>query len=132
MKKAINQYFNQNYLDFYQRYLPDLKKAGKEYKAQCPFHEDTDPSLAINNNKGLFHCFGCKAEGDIFKFYAMRNGLSLNGTFPKVCRGIADEFNIPVNTKPKPQDTRIISVGKLLGLTPEDCFNGEVEERYSL
>jgi hypothetical protein len=32
--------------------------------------------------------------------------------------------------KPKPQDHRIISVGKLLGLTPEDCFNGEVKEQY--
>jgi 5S rRNA maturation endonuclease (ribonuclease M5) len=99
-KQAILQYFNGNYLPFYERYLPDVKKVGKEPKAKCLFHNEQNASLSINPETGLFHCFGCKAQGDIFTFYAELHGVSLNGDFPKVCQGIANEFNIPVNSSP--------------------------------
>ena len=101
MRDTINQYFDGNYKEFYQRYLPDIKKDGKEYKAQCPFHRDTNPSLSINPEKGLFHCFGCKNKGDIFKFYAIKNRLSLYGDFSKICKSIVDEFNISAHAKQK-------------------------------
>jgi putative DNA primase/helicase len=100
-KQEIGEYFNGNYLPFYKHHLSDLKRNGKEYKAVCPFHDDTDPSLSINPETGQFHCFGCKAGGDIFTFYAKLNELSLNGDFPRVCQGIANDFNIPVNAKQK-------------------------------
>jgi hypothetical protein len=101
MKKAIQRHFNGNYLSFYERHFPDLKKVGKEYKATCisQSHNDTNPSVSINRNTGLWHCHGCKQGGDIFTLYAMKHGLGLNGDFPKVCQGIIDEFNIPVNTR---------------------------------
>jgi 5S rRNA maturation endonuclease (ribonuclease M5) len=97
-KQAIVQYFNGNYLPFYERYLPDVKKVGKEHKAVCPLHDDTNPSLSINIETGQFHCFGCEVGGDIFTFHAKLRGFSLNGDFPKVCQGIANEFDIPVNS----------------------------------
>ena len=90
-KQAIIQHYNGNLLSFYERYL-DLKKVGKEHRAVCPFHDDTDPSVSVNGETGQFYCFGCKAGGDIFTFYAKLHGLSLNGDFPKVCQGIIDEF----------------------------------------
>ncbi|MBC7238229.1 MAG: DNA primase, partial [Chloroflexi bacterium] len=38
-------------------YLP-VKRAGRSYKALCPFHPDRNPSLMISEKKGMWHCFG--------------------------------------------------------------------------
>ena len=43
-----------------------LKKAGTLYKGRCPFHTDSLPSFVVNEDQGLFHCFGCGVGGDIF------------------------------------------------------------------
>lgn len=48
----------------------DLKKAGREYKICCPFHNEKSPSLFINDEKQFYHCFGCGAHGDIVDFIA--------------------------------------------------------------
>lgn len=40
----------------------------KKNKAICPFHADSDPSLSFSNDKGIFHCFGCGAKGDLVTF----------------------------------------------------------------
>ncbi len=45
-----------------------VQKVGSRFKALCPFHNEKTPSFYIDDNKGLFHCFGCKAAGDIFSF----------------------------------------------------------------
>lgn len=37
--------------------------------AKCPFHDDTNPSLSLSNEKGVFHCFGCGVKGDLITFY---------------------------------------------------------------
>ena len=49
-----------------------LKPIGKKVRV-CPFHEDTNPSLSLNEEKGLFKCWGCGAKGNIIKFKAMLN-----------------------------------------------------------
>jgi hypothetical protein len=49
-----------------------LKPIGKKVRI-CPFHEDTNPSLSLNEEKGLFKCWGCGAKGNIIKFKAMLN-----------------------------------------------------------
>ena len=46
----------------------DLKKAGNEYRAICPFHNDTKPSLTIVPIKGFYHCFACGANGSSVRF----------------------------------------------------------------
>lgn len=45
-----------------------VQKVGSRFRALCPFHNEKTPSFYIDDNKGLFHCFGCKAAGDIFTF----------------------------------------------------------------
>lgn len=45
-----------------------INKVGSRFRALCPFHNEKTPSFYIDDNKGLFHCFGCKASGDIFTF----------------------------------------------------------------
>ena len=48
-------------------YVP-VKKRGKSYVALCPFHPDKNPSLTISHEKQVYHCFACKAGGNVFSF----------------------------------------------------------------
>ena len=52
-----------------------LKKAGKEFKANCPFHEERTPSFCVVPAKSMYHCFGCGESGDVFTFVRKRLGL---------------------------------------------------------
>lgn len=46
----------------------DLTQTGREWKGLCPFHEETNPSFTVNNEKGFYHCFGCGAHGDAIRW----------------------------------------------------------------
>jgi DNA primase len=52
-----------------------LTKAGREYKACCPFHHEKTPSFYVNDEKGFYHCFGCQAHGDAIRFLTDARGL---------------------------------------------------------
>ena len=41
---------------------------GDQFTIRCPFHDDRTPSCSINVSKGLFHCFGCPASGNVLDF----------------------------------------------------------------
>ncbi len=71
--------------DLASRFLT-LTKAGKEYRALCPWHEDNKPSLTIYEKRGQwqFKCFACGEGGDVFSFYALMNGLDLKADFRKI------------------------------------------------
>ena len=45
-----------------------LKKAGREYKACCPFHNEKSPSFSVSADKQFYHCFGCGAHGTVIGF----------------------------------------------------------------
>jgi DNA primase len=57
-------------------YLPDLKRAGRNWKACCPFHNEKTPSFIVSPEKGIFRCFGCNAAGDVFKFVMLADNMS--------------------------------------------------------
>ena len=52
-----------------------VTKAGREYKACCPFHNEKTPSFTINDEKGFYHCFGCGAHGDAIRWMTDQRGL---------------------------------------------------------
>ncbi|SDD13284.1 DNA primase [Sphingomonas sp. YR710] len=52
-----------------------LMKAGREFKACCPFHNEKSPSFYVNDDKGFYHCFGCSAHGDAIRFLTEAKGL---------------------------------------------------------
>ena len=53
-----------------------LTKAGHEFKACCPFHNEKSPSFTVNDQKGFYHCFGCGAHGDVIRWMTDQRGLS--------------------------------------------------------
>ena len=53
-----------------------VTRAGREYKACCPFHNEKTPSFTINDEKGFYHCFGCSAHGDAIRWMTDQRGLS--------------------------------------------------------
>ena len=52
-----------------------LQRAGREWKACCPFHQEKTPSFTINDDKGFYHCFGCGAHGDAIRYLTEAQGL---------------------------------------------------------
>jgi DNA primase len=52
-----------------------ISRAGREWKACCPFHQEKTPSFTINDDKGFYHCFGCGAHGDAIRFLTEAQGL---------------------------------------------------------
>ena len=53
-----------------------LQRAGREWKACCPFHNEKTPSFTVSDEKGFYHCFGCGAHGDVIRWMTDQRGLS--------------------------------------------------------
>ena len=53
-----------------------LQRAGHEWKACCPFHNEKSPSFTVNDQKGFYHCFGCGAHGDVIRWMTDHQGLA--------------------------------------------------------
>lgn len=53
-----------------------LRRAGRELVGLCPFHKEKTPSFHVNDEKGVYFCFGCNASGDVIKFLQEIEGLT--------------------------------------------------------
>ncbi len=67
-----------------------LKKKGKSLMGLCPFHQEKTPSFSVDTVKGLYHCFGCGAGGDVFNFIMEIENIS----FPEAVHILADRYGI--------------------------------------
>ena len=61
-------------LDFLRSYLK-VSPAGKNFKANCPFHKEKTPSFIISPDRQIWHCFGCSKGGDIIKFLMLYENI---------------------------------------------------------
>ncbi len=90
-----------NIVQVIQEYVP-LKRAGRTYKGLCPFHSEKTPSFTVDPDKGFFHCFGCKAGGDVFKFLELHEKLGFQDTV----RLLAQKFGLAVPEPDESDETR--------------------------
>jgi DNA primase len=67
-----------------------LKKRGQNHVGLCPFHSERSPSFTVNQDKQIYHCFGCGRGGDVFTFWMEYHNL----TFPQSLKDLAERYNI--------------------------------------
>jgi DNA primase len=67
-----------------------LKKTGRNYRGLCPLHSEKTPSFMVNEEKQIFHCFGCGEGGDVFAFL-MKTG---HFSFPEAVEELAKRYGI--------------------------------------
>jgi len=79
-------------IDVVGNYL-ELKKNGANFKALCPFHSDSNPSLVISPSKQIYHCFSCGAGGDSIKFVMEYEKLN----YPETIEKLANMYNFSLS-----------------------------------
>ncbi len=80
-----------NIADLIEEYLP-LKKVGKNYRTNCPFHQDDTPSFYVSPELNIYHCFGCGKSGDIFNFVMEYEKVS----FPESLKILGNKVGIEI------------------------------------
>lgn len=89
----------------------ELKKAGRNYKANCPFHGEKTPSFMVSPELQIFKCFGCDAKGDVFTFLERHEGME----FSEALKYLADKAGVKLISF-KPTETsekeKIIEINK--------------------
>ncbi len=80
------------YYEIFHKYIPDLKPNLSQQNVLCIFHEDTEASLSVNLEKGLYKCFGCNESGDIYSLVMKKDHL----TFVEAKRKLLGDARISV------------------------------------
>ncbi|WP_221254316.1 DNA primase [Campylobacter sp. 19-13652] len=97
-------------LEVISSYIP-VKRMGSNYRCVCPFHDDHDPSMSISPERGMYHCFACKAGGDAIKFVMEYEHLS----YPEAIEKLASLSNFSLEyTKNTHEDEAKISSRHIL------------------
>src|SRR3989339_1817356 len=89
-----------------------LQKAGNNWKACCPFHNEETPSFSVSEDKQVWHCFGCGKGGDAFGFLMEMEGLE----FREALIMLAEKAGVPIrkfNAKEEGQKNRVLEILEL-------------------
>ena len=81
--------------EYIHRYVSLQQKGRGQYLGLCPFHGEKTPSFSVSTDKRFFHCFGCKASGDVIKFAMLFDNI----TFSEAIRKLGDECGIKVDSQ---------------------------------
>lgn len=93
-----------NITEVISQYLP-IEKKGRNFVALCPFHEDSNPSMTISEDKQIYKCFVCGAGGNVFTFVSKFTNVS----FIQAVKEVADFVNIPLDI---PDYTKNVTVNR--------------------
>lgn len=99
-----------------------LKKAGREFKACCPFHNEKSPSFWVSPDKQFYHCFGCGAHGTVLRFLMEHDRMA----FPEAVEELATRLGLEV-----PQEANGASPGARRADEPLYELMGQVASFYA-
>ena len=107
-----------------------LQKHGKDYFGVCPFHKEKTGSFSVNDDKKFYHCFGCGAHGDIFKFVQDTENIDFNSAVESLSK--AYNIVIPIKSKSVHRDSSSFELNRLsLEFFQEKLFSSEGEHALS-
>ncbi|MBI4436835.1 MAG: DNA primase [Candidatus Omnitrophica bacterium] len=115
-------------------HLP-LKRAGRNFRASCPFHHEKTPSFMVSPEKQIFHCFGCGEGGDVFRFLMKMERIE----FLDAVRSLAEKVGIPLpkrgdaSTERASESVRLYEANALAQSYYRECLlgkEGEEARRY--
>lgn len=86
-----------------------LKKAGANYKARCPFHDEKTPSFNVRPDKGFYHCFGCGAHGDAISFVREFEGLGFTEAVEELAKRAGLEVPYDQSARQEIQQARTLT-----------------------
>ena len=95
------------YYNWFAKYIPGLKDV-EQQNVICIFHNEENPSLSINLDKGMFHCHTCEAKGDIYAFVMKTEHC----TFPEAKKKITGDYKVPVLSEAEVVDAHRILLSK--------------------
>lgn len=100
-----------NIVDVLKDYIR-LEKAGANYRALCPFHNEKSPSFMVNEDKQMWHCFGCQKGGDIFAFVMEIEGLEFKDALKQLAEkaGVELKKMNPILVAEKNKTTDILEL----------------------
>lgn len=90
-----------------------LQRAGREWKACCPFHNEKSPSFTVNDEKGFYHCFGCGAHGDVIRWMTDQRGLQ----FMDAVKELAEQAGMEVPRSDPREAKRAVQRAGLIDVT---------------
>lgn len=83
--------------EFLQKYITLIPAGHNRYKALCPFHNEKTPSFVINDERQLYHCFGCNAHGDVISFLTEKEGYDFIDAVKYIAESVG--MTIPVDVQ---------------------------------
>ncbi|MBI2417779.1 MAG: hypothetical protein HYV28_07725 [Ignavibacteriales bacterium] len=114
-----------NIIDVVGQYVT-LRAKGKNHWGVCPFHSEKTPSFSVNEDKQIFHCFGCHAGGNVFKFLMEYKRIS----YVEAIQELAAPLGIQIRYEEKADEKETSELDELLDLNEEVCtlFSTELFE----
>jgi DNA primase len=112
-----------------------LQKRGQSHTGLCPFHQEKTPSFHVNDEKGLYHCFGCGASGNALSFLTQHQGI----TFPEAVKELALAHHLPLPLDTPEQQEKENLRAQLLNVMEKttlwfqhNLYADNAESRYAL
>ncbi|MCX7699230.1 MAG: DNA primase [Candidatus Goldbacteria bacterium] len=108
-----------------------LKKAGANYKALCPFHQEKTPSFMVSSQKQIFHCFGCGVGGNVFSFIQKMENINFIESVKLLAKRAGITINEYKNEYKSSEKGKILEINRVaLEYFREQFFKNEKPGKY--